>query len=108
MWSPLASGLLTGKYDDGIPPDSRLARMEWLREGLYVDEKVNKVRAMKNLADSLGTTRTRLALAWAARHPNVSSVILGATRLEQLHDNLAGLDLEIPDEIYGELNKLFQ
>ena len=106
-WSPLASGLLTGKYDDGLPEDSRLARMDWLGERLRTPELLDKVRAYKAVADEAGCTRAQLALAWVAAQPGVSSVLMGATRLEQLEDNLGALDVDITDELSARLDELF-
>jgi len=98
IWSPLASGLLTGKYDDGCPPDSRagLTGMEWLREQLVGEsaaEKREKVRRLKPVADEIGCTRAQLALAWCLKNPNVSTVITGASRAEQVTENLASQDV---------------
>ncbi len=107
VWSPLASGMLTGKYDRGIPADSRLARMDWLRDGLYTEDKLARIRAFGERATSLGVSRTQLALAWAASHPAVSSVILGATSLDQLGENLSALTVRLPDDFKVELEKLF-
>jgi len=107
VWSPLYSGVLTGKYDDGVPADSRLARIDWLREKLCVEENLDRVRRFKLVAEGAGFTRARLALAWAVSRPGVSSVILGATRLEQLHENLAALDMDISPKLGDELDKLF-
>jgi voltage-dependent potassium channel beta subunit len=107
VWSPLASGLLTGKYDEGLPEDSRLARMEWLQKKLYTEERLEAVRAFKGVADDLGCTRAQLALAWAAAQPGISSVILGATRLSQLTENLGALDVEITPEVSARLDELF-
>ncbi len=107
VWSPLASGLLTGKYDDAVPEDTRLARIDWLRESLFEGDGRDKVRAMKQIADDVGCSRTQLALAWAAAQPGISSVILGATTLEQLRENLGALDVEITDEVRSALDALF-
>lgn len=107
VWSPLASGVLSGKYDNGIPPDSRLARMDWLKDSLYREDKLEKVRAFRERADSLGVSRSELALAWAAQHPSVSSVILGASRLEQLNENLRAVALNIPQSMKADLDALF-
>lgn len=107
VWSPLASGVLTGKYDDGIPPGSRLEKLEWLRETFLTDEKRHKVSQFAELAKERGTTRTRLALAWALRQPGVSSVILGATTMAQLEENLAALDDPIDDAADARLAALF-
>lgn len=105
-WSPLASGILTGKYDQGIPSNSRLARIEWLRDGL-TEDKLARVRAFGERAQALGVTRTQLALAWAASHPAVSSIILGATTLDQLAENLSALTVNIQDDVKIELEKIF-
>ena len=97
IWSPLASGMLTGKYNDGIPGDSRLALpgYEWLRD-LWTNEdgqqKLEKVRQLTALAKDIGISITHLSLAWCLKNPNVSTVILGASRLVQLEDNLKSLD----------------
>jgi aryl-alcohol dehydrogenase-like predicted oxidoreductase len=107
VWSPLASGVLTGKYDDGIPLGSRLEKLEWLRETFLSDEKIAKVKQFAELAKERGTSRTRLALAWALRQPGVSSVILGATTLAQLEENLAALDDLVDDELDARLQGLF-
>jgi len=107
LWSPLASGLLTGKYDDGVPDGSRLARIEFLRKRLIQDDLIGRVREMKAIADDLGCSRTQLALAWAAAQPGVSSVILGATSVAQLVENLGAKDVEITDEVATRLDVLF-
>ena len=106
-WSPLASGLLTGKYDQGIPPDSRLAKIEWLQESLYREEYLERTRRFKILAEELGCSRAQLAIAWVAAQEGVSSVILGATRVEQLKENLGALEVEITPEIQEKLNEIF-
>lgn len=107
VWSPLASGLLTGKYDDGIPKDSRLARMEWLKESLYHEANLERVRQMKGIADDLGVSRAQLALAWTASRRGVSSVITGANRMEQLEENLGALHVTITPEVEQRLDDLF-
>jgi voltage-dependent potassium channel beta subunit len=89
-FSPLASGLLTGKYNAGIPPGSRLDREEWLRS-LITPERVAQVQALARLAGELGATSAQLAIAWCLRNPHVSSVIIGASSLEQLRENLGAL-----------------
>ena len=93
IWSPLASGLLTGKYNDGIPEGTRvsLPGYEWLRKMFESEEgqrRLAKVRELTGLAEELGTTTARLALAWCLKNPNVSTVITGASRVEQVEDNL--------------------
>lgn len=97
IWSPLASGLLTGKYNDGIPQDSRVALpgYEWLREmveGPEGQEKLRQVRELGRIADGAGLSLTHLALLWCLRNPRVSTVILGASRVSQLRDNLSALE----------------
>lgn len=106
-WSPLASGLLTGKYDDGIPEGTRLDRTEWLREGLLVEQKLDRVRRMKAIADDLSVSRAELALAWALRQPAVSSVITGATKLSQLQSNLKAAGLDLSEGDIAALDELF-
>lgn len=107
VWSPLASGLLTGKYDDGVPQDSRLGRIDWLREDVLSEERVAGVRAMRAVAEETGCSRAQLALAWAAAQPGVSSVILGATTVEQLRENLGALDVAVDRELTGRLDEVF-
>jgi len=97
-WSPLASGLLSGKYNDGVPADSRLAQpgYEWLRDSVLGEgsgQRIAKVRALKAIADDLGVSQVQLALAWCLLNPHVSTVMLGASRLEQLEHNLDALDV---------------
>jgi len=98
IWSPLASGLLTGKYDDGEPANTRasLPGMEWLRDELVGEAarpRIAKVKKLKPIADALGCTRAQLALAWCLKNPRVSSVITGASRREQVRENLKALPL---------------
>jgi len=93
VWSPLAGGLLTGKYDKGIPPGTRasLPGYEWLRErfeGAQMEAKTEKVRRLRTIAAEVGTTPAQLALAWCLKNPNVSSVITGASRPEQVAENM--------------------
>lgn len=95
VWSPLASGLLTGKYNEGIPADSRLAHedYQWLQKPV-LQNKTKRIAAVKGLADEaakLDATAAQLALAWCLGNPNVSTVILGATRVAQLEENLKAL-----------------
>lgn len=97
IWSPLASGLLTGKYNAGVPKDSRLSApgMEWLRDMILkqpgIDKKLAAVPALAAIAQDLNTTLPRLAIAWCLKNPHISTVILGATRVEQLKENLGAL-----------------
>lgn len=98
IWSPLASGLLTGKYNDGIATDSRLGQpsLEWLQSAVLgepADDRLGRVRRFSALAAELGESPAQLAIAWCLRNPNVSSVILGASRVAQLEENLRALDV---------------
>ncbi len=99
IWSPLASGLLTGKYNDGVPKDSRLNApgMEWLREAILQNpgakKKIAAVPALAAIARELDTTLPSLAIAWCLHNPHISSVILGASRVTQLQENLRALDV---------------
>lgn len=98
-WSPLASGILTGKYNNGIPEESRLAQNPALRQnmeetGLLSDETLEKVRLLTKIAADLGGSMAQLAIAWVLKNPHVSSVITGATSEEQLTENLGALDIK--------------
>jgi voltage-dependent potassium channel beta subunit len=98
IWSPLASGLLTGKYNEGIPEGSRLATSgyEWLARRLSTPEgqaRLERAKRFSALAAELGEKPAQLAIAWCLRNPNVSTVILGASRPEQLRENLGALEL---------------
>ena len=97
IWSPLASGLLSGKYNDGVPADSRLAQPDyaWLRESVLGkgDDRLRKVRALQPIADELGGSLAQLSIAWCLLNPHVSTVMLGASRREQLEQNLGALEV---------------
>ena len=95
VWSPLASGLLTGKYLDGVPEGSRagLPGYEWLGDRLTDGDLNAKVRALKLWSDELGCSLAELSLAWCVTNPNVSSVITGASRVEQVQQNMRALDV---------------
>ncbi|HMS53879.1 MAG TPA: aldo/keto reductase [Fimbriimonadaceae bacterium] len=90
-FSPLASGILSGKYLDGIPEESRLSlpNMSWLHDGL--EEKLAKVKSLKAVADELGCTLSQLSIAWCLKNPDVTSVITGASKLSQWEENLGAL-----------------
>jgi voltage-dependent potassium channel beta subunit len=94
-WSPLASGLLSGKYNNGIPADSRgaLKGYEWLHETLTDASSIAKVKALQPIADELGCTLAQMAIAWCLKNPNVSSVITGASRVSQVHENLKAAEV---------------
>jgi voltage-dependent potassium channel beta subunit len=106
-WSPLASGLLTGKYDDGLPDGARISTVDWLQEEWYTKDNLKRVKAFKKVADGMGVTRADLALAWAIRHPEISSVITGATKIEQVEANLKAAELSLPKDVLTELDKVF-
>ncbi len=115
IWSPLASGLLTGKYNNGIPEGTRLTLpgYEWLRDRLTSDEgqaNLAKVKQLAGLADALGTNLARLALAWCAKNPNVSTIITGASRAEQVQDNLKALDVLplLTDEVMQQIEAILK
>lgn len=97
IWSPLASGILTGKYSDGIPDDSRMALpdYQWLRERMESPEGRRQIEIagqLKPLADELAISLPQLAIAWCLKNPNVSTVILGASKVEQLQHNLGAIE----------------
>jgi voltage-dependent potassium channel beta subunit len=110
-WSPLASGLLTGKYEKGIPNDSRAALKgyDWLREGMTDAGKLDKARALKTIAEIMGSTLAQLAIAWILKNPNVSTIITGASRPAQIRENMAAVDLttRLTPEILGEIDGIF-
>lgn len=96
IWSPLGSGLLSGKYNHAKPKDTRLELegLEWLKERTLGDtSRIEKTIQLSKLADELGTTINKLAIAWTVKNPNVSTCILGASKLEQLTDNLKALEV---------------
>ncbi|MCA6440507.1 MAG: aldo/keto reductase [Sediminibacterium sp.] len=95
IWSPLAAGLLTGKYNNGIPEDSRLAipGFDWLKDRWIIDEKIAKVKQLQALANELNVSLPALSIAWCIKNPNVTTAILGATKKEQLLDNLTALNV---------------
>jgi voltage-dependent potassium channel beta subunit len=98
IWSPLASGLLTGKYNQGIPEGTRvtLPGYEWLRNQFESEEarkNIEKVKLLMPIAADLGINTAQLALAWCLKNPHVSTVITGASRAEQVHENMKALDL---------------
>jgi voltage-dependent potassium channel beta subunit len=98
IWSPLASGLLTGKYNNGIPDDSRvnLPGYEWLRDILLSEQgqqQLAAVRELATVAQDLGTTMPKLAIAWCLKNPNVSTVITGASRPEQVVENMQAIEV---------------
>lgn len=109
IWSPLASGLLTGKYNDGIPADSRasLKGYEWLQQGITPD-RIEKVKQLQPIADDLGASLAQLGLAWCLKNPNVSTVITGASRAAQVAENMKALDVlpKLTDEVMGRIDEV--
>ena len=105
-FSPLSSGILTGKYDAGVPADSRAAINEGLRNRLS-DQTLESVRQMKPIAEGLGINRAQLAVAWLLSHPEVSSVITGATKPEHVASNARGAEVELSADVVAKLNELF-
>jgi voltage-dependent potassium channel beta subunit len=112
IWSPLASGLLTGKYKDGIPEGSRaaLSGYEWLANELSDASVLAKVERLRPIADRLGCSMAQLALAWATKHPMVSTVITGASRVSQVKENFEALQVIplITDEVKFEIEHAVQ
>ncbi len=94
IWSPLASGLLSGKYNNGIPEDSRFAieGFDWLKDRWMQENFLEKIKKLSSLADELGISMAQLSIAWCIKNPNVTTAILGASRKEQLLENLKALD----------------
>jgi len=95
IWSPLASGVLTGKYNNGIPADSRLALedMARIKDSNVTEEKINKVKELALIAQDLNVSLASLAIAWCIKNPHVTTAILGATKLDQLEDNFKALEV---------------
>ncbi len=110
-WSPLASGLLTGKYEKGIPAESRatLKGYDWLHTRMTDSDKLNKVSALKPIASALGCTLAQLSVAWVLKNPNVSTVILGASKVTQVQENLDAADLvpRLTPEILSQIDSVY-
>jgi aryl-alcohol dehydrogenase-like predicted oxidoreductase len=118
VFSPLKMGVLTGKYDDGLPPDSRIATS---KDGYVAsvargvgneawERDLAKVRKLKPIADKLGTSRTALAIAWVLKNPNVSSAITGASKPEQIADTVSALELlpKLTEEVIAEIESALE
>ncbi len=97
VYSPLAQGLLTGKYSDGIPSDSRGATTPWLKEDL-TSENIEKTKQLAKIADSMNTTLSQLALAWVLRRLEISCAIIGATSVEHVKQNVKAVEIELSGE----------
>ncbi len=114
-WSPLASGLLTGKYNDGIPDGTRvsLEGYEWLRKMFESEEaqkRLEKVRQMTSVAEELGCTMAQMALAWCLKNPNVSTVITGASRASQVVENMKALEVveKLTPDVMEQLEEILE
>ena len=105
-FSPLANGVLTGKYDQGIPKDSRMSHNERMRDR-YTEDALDRVRRLEPIANELGITRAQLALAWILRHPGVSSVITGATKPSQVESNALASGVTLDDDVVAQIDALF-
>jgi voltage-dependent potassium channel beta subunit len=112
IWSPLAAGFLTGKYLEGIPEDSRLAitGFDWLKNRWLQEAKISKLKQLVVLANTMGVSMASLAIAWTIYNPNVTTAILGATRKEQLAENLKALDTlkMLTPELMIDIEKILQ
>lgn len=112
IWSPLAAGFLTGKYNNGIPEGSRLAieGFDWLKDRWIQDAKLEKVKKLALLAGELGVSLAALSIAWTIKNPNVTTAILGATKKEQLEENLKALDTVsvLTDEVMAKIETILQ
>jgi voltage-dependent potassium channel beta subunit len=110
-WSPLASGLLTGKYRDGIPKGSRgaLEGFGWLQDQLTNEDRLAKVASLEPLAADMGATLAQFSLAWCLQNPWVSTVMTGASRVEQVHENMKALDFvdKFTPEVMAEIERIF-
>jgi len=110
-WSPLASGLLTGKYKDGIPSDSRgaLKELDWLQEELTDADRLAKVAALEPIAKQMGASLAQFSLAWCLQNPYVSTVMTGASRVEQVHENMQAIDFadNFTPDVMAEIDRIF-
>jgi voltage-dependent potassium channel beta subunit len=112
IWSPLASGLLTGKYNDGFPEGTRfdIEGMDWLKNSVFKEGRLDKVRQLTTLSGDLGISMAQLAIAWCLKNPNVSTVILGASKISQIKENLGALDAvsKLTDEVMEKVEEILQ
>lgn len=110
IWSPLASGLLTGKYNDGVPKNSRFAMegFDWLSSKWLLDDKIKKTKKLADLASKLNVSLASLSIAWCIKNPNVTTAILGATKKTQLADNLKAIEVKelLTDEVIEKIEKI--
>ncbi|PTA67088.1 aldo/keto reductase family protein [Deinococcus arcticus] len=108
VWSPLAMGLLTGKYDEGRPEGARLTEKENWGKNFLTDDNIQKVRDLKPIADDLGITRAQLALAWLLRQPGVSSVITGATKTSQIQDTVKAAGVRLSSDVLEQIEGILK
>jgi len=112
IWSPLSSGLLTGKYNDGIPKNSRfaMADMSGIKANVIQDDKIKKVKKLGELAAKMDVNIAALSIAWCIKNPNVTTAILGATKKQQLIENLSALEVLplITADVLDKIEKIFQ
>ena len=110
--SPLASGLLTGKYNEGIPDDSRgaLKELDWLQDQLTDTERLAKVAALKPLAEQMGASLAQFSIAWCLQNPYVSTVMTGASRVDQVHENMKAIDFveSFTPDVMQEIDRIFR
>jgi len=105
VWSPLAQGILTGKYNNGIPKNSRYETVEWFK-GNVTEERLVKARGVEQLAKEMGTTSAALAVAWTLKNPLVASAITGASKPTQVQENLKALDVKITEDINQRIEEI--
>jgi voltage-dependent potassium channel beta subunit len=106
VWSPLAMGMLTGKYDDGLPAGSRLTDNEEMRGFFFNEANQARVRALKEVADGVGLTRPQLALAWVLRHTQMSCAITGATKPSQIEESLGAAGVDLPEDVLTRIDEI--
>jgi len=105
VWSPLAQGVLTTKYLNGVPEDSRATYSHWIKEDL-TEENIERVKKLNAIAGDLGLTMPQLALAWILRRPEISSVITGASRPEQVAENVQASGVKLEDDVLAEIERI--
>ncbi|MCF8408361.1 MAG: aldo/keto reductase [Crocinitomicaceae bacterium] len=112
IWSPLASGILSGKYNDSFPKNTRLGMegLDWLKEKNFTVERIEKVKKLTELAEELNLNLPVMSLAWCLKNPHVSTVILGASKEKQLVENLKAIDAKdsLTTEIMGKIDAILQ
>jgi aryl-alcohol dehydrogenase-like predicted oxidoreductase len=112
IWSPLASGLLSGKYNEGIPEGSRFALegFDWLKDRWMQEKFLAKAKGLNNLAQQLGISMAQLSIAWCIKNPNVTTAILGASSREQLLENLKSLEAveKLNDDVMKQIEEIVQ